>query len=503
MCGILGVFGKEQNFLNGINLLKKRGHDGFGFCTSSITFKTKNYSLFTKKVPLVTQHQKIGILIHTLHAIVGNVKQPLVNHDTSNCLIMNGEIYNWKELKKKYTLRGENDADVLFHLLEKYGVNAEKKIDGVFAYVYWDKQKNHAIISRDYLGEKPVCYYYDKETFAFASENKILRHQGTLLDPKHYLIYNIDKHKLSIVNKKSVFEQNKNQKNIKKTLKELINNAYKKRTNGLNKYGILFSGGIDSALLAFLGKKSKHNIVCYTAAFEDGNLRKAPDLEHAQKIAEKYGFTLKTKIVSLKELEKDIPKVIEIIESTDPIKVGVALPFYYCCKQAQKDRIKVILSGLGSEELFAGYNRHFEVFKKNNFTYKNNDINKECLRGLLDMWNRDLYRDDLITMHHTLELRLPFLDQKLVEFSLSIPEEMKINKEQKKIILREVAYELGLAKEFSQRPKVAAQYGSNFDKGLEKLAKKHGFKWKHEYLKSLANKTQDNPIYDKVVKNAQ
>ncbi|MBI3032370.1 asparagine synthetase B [Candidatus Woesearchaeota archaeon] len=495
MCGIFGVFGKKQEFLKNIILLKKRGNDGSGFCTKKYAFKTDDFSLLQEKLASISNEEKEqGILIHALHALVGNIKQPIMNHDTGNKLVMNGEIYNWKELKKKYRLNGKNDAEILLEMLEYLGIDAEEKLDGVFSYAYWNQSENQIVVSRDMLGEKPLCYYYDDQTFAFASENKILDHQGVLLDPKKYIVYNTKTHALKIKNKKITLEKIKliklNRNNIKKKLAAALLHAFKERTSPLKKYGILFSGGIDSTFLAFLSKKKSHKSICYTAAFEDGNTRKAPDLEHAQKIAKKYGFILKTTIVSLNKLEHDLPKIMEIIESTDPVKVGVALPFYYCCNMAQKDGMKVVLSGLGSEELFAGYNRHFEVLKKNNFIYKNNEINKECLRGLLSMWERDLYRDDLITMYHTIELRLPFLDKKLINFALQIPEQYKINKEQKKIILREVAEYLGLAKDICQRPKLAAQYGSNFDKGLEKLAKKHSFKGKKEYLEHLHGSTK-------------
>ena len=88
-------------------------------------------------------------------------------------------------------------------------------------------------------------------------------------------------------------------------------------------------------------------------------------------------------------------------------------------------------------------------------------------------------------MAHTVELRLPFLDYDLIRFALSIPEKYKLNKEQNKIILREVAQRIGVPSSFASRKKIAAQYGSNFDKALEKLAKKNGWTSKKEYLQKL------------------
>ncbi|PIN68614.1 ATP-binding protein, partial [Candidatus Woesearchaeota archaeon CG11_big_fil_rev_8_21_14_0_20_43_8] len=108
--------------------------------------------------------------------------------------------------------------------------------------------------------------------------------------------------------------------------------------------------------------------------------------------------------------------------------------------------------------------------------------------GLKEIHSRDMYRDDVIMMHHGLELRLPFLDTKLIAFALSIPPMYKIVGDVKKAILREAAMELGLDHDIAYRKKLAAQYGSNFDKALIKLAKKNGFDKKGEYLLSITDR---------------
>jgi asparagine synthase (glutamine-hydrolysing) len=101
------------------------------------------------------------------------------------------------------------------------------------------------------------------------------------------------------------------------------------------------------------------------------------------------------------------------------------------------------------------------------------------------MYERDTYRDDVITMNNNLELRLPFLDTCLVEYALKIPEEYKIHGERTKIILRDAAKKLGLAEEISERKKKAAQYGSNSHKIIKKLPKKAGFEFIADYLRQF------------------
>ena len=125
-----------------------------------------------------------------------------------------------------------------------------------------------------------------------------------------------------------------------------------------------------------------------------------------------------------------------------------------------------------------------EALQKNNFEALHN----ECWNGLKNMWGRDLIRDFAISKHLGLELRTPFLDRDLIKIAMSIHPMFKLDKDNKKIILRESAEFIGLKHEFAWRKKQAAQYGSNFVNGIEKLARKNGFKYKKDYLQSLLRK---------------
>ncbi len=241
------------------------------------------------------------------------------------------------------------------------------------------------------------------------------------------------------------------------------------------RFGILFSGGIDSTLIAFVAKKAGKSFTCYTTALEEPGLKKSEDLEYSEKIAKHLGFELKTIRLSLEKAEECIKKTISITGKNDVVSVGVGATFVPACEQAQKDKIRIIFSGLGSEELFAGYERH----------EKAKDVNKECLEGLKNIKARDLDRDEAIAKHYDLELRLPFLDKELIEYSLKIPGELKIKDGIKKFILRKAAISIGLPEEYAMRKKRAAQYGSRIDNAILKLTRKKGLKYKADYLKSL------------------
>ena len=240
----------------------------------------------------------------------------------------------------------------------------------------------------------------------------------------------------------------------------------------------MFSGGVDSSVLALICKKLKKDFVCYTVALDEPGMSTAEDLIYAKKVANDLDLNLKVVKIKIKNIPNMLKRIVPLIEDSNVTKVGVALTFFPACKVAHKDGIRVILSGLGSEEIFAGYQRHKNAI----------DINKECIHGLLKMYERDLYRDDVVSMFNSIELRVPFLDKDLIKYALSIPEKYKIKEGVEKYILRVIAKNLGLKDEFANRKKKAAQYGSKTHRAIEKLTKRNGFKLKSEYLKQFLSK---------------
>jgi len=242
-----------------------------------------------------------------------------------------------------------------------------------------------------------------------------------------------------------------------------------------DKFGIFFSGGVDSALIAAVCKYLKKDFICYTVGFQDGT-KEPDDVIEAKKVSRKLGFELKYKVFNMQEIEEIIKKTMAILKpvgKTDVVNVGVGAVVLAAAELGKKDDINHFLGGLGSEEIFAGYERHDKA----------DEINKECWSGLQNMWGRDLVRDFNLAKELQITVRTPFLDSNLIEYAMKIPEERKIIGDKKKVILREVAEEfLG---EFAWRKKKAAQYGSCFDKAISKLARKNGFKLKKDWLDSL------------------
>jgi len=238
----------------------------------------------------------------------------------------------------------------------------------------------------------------------------------------------------------------------------------------------LFSGGVDSTFLAFLCKKYNLDFTCFTIGIENSQ-----DIEYSKRIAEKYNFDLKYKILSLEEFEDTLKKTIQILGKTEFVWVSVGSVLYATSQLALRENIRVLIGGLGTEEIFAGYQRHEESAK--NFEL----LHEECWNGMKNMWERDLLRDFKIAKYLGLDVRSPYMDEAVIKEAMKIHPMYKLDNENKKIILREVAEESGLEKEYAWRKKKAAQYGSNFVRGIDKLAKKNGFSTKKEYLASLFN----------------
>ena len=266
-----------------------------------------------------------------------------------------------------------------------------------------------------------------------------------------------------------------NKERAKRELREAIIESMKRRIT--QRFGVLFSGGVDSSLIAFVAKQLNCKFTCYTAGLE-----KSDDILWAKKVANEYKLDLKYKILELDEFETVIKNVVKILSDTDFVKVSVGSVLYAAGNLALSDGNKTLFNGLGSEEIFAGYQRHGDTVKGNNFKA----LHSECWNGLKNMWSRDLSRDFLIAKSLDLDLRTPFLDKDLIKTAMNIHPMFKLDNDNKKIILRETAEFIGLKREFAWRKKQAAQYGSDFVNGIEKLAKRKGYKLKNDYLKSLA-----------------
>lgn len=261
--------------------------------------------------------------------------------------------------------------------------------------------------------------------------------------------------------------QAKTHPSTKKDVEKALINSVKKRTPN-QKFGLFLSGGIDSSLLALLYKKAGASFICYCVGIKGSH-----DITAAQKAAKELNLELKTKEYTPQEVEEIFKKIHKWF-APSVVTLGVASVIYAAAELAKQDGINTFIGGLGSEEIFAGYERHSLA----------KDINEECWKGLFNLWKADLIRDHTLGEKLGIKVLCPFLDDELIISAMGIAGEEKIVKGERKHFLRTLAYELGLPRDIAFLPKKAAQYGSGFDKIIDKLARKKKI-GKSEYVKQL------------------
>ena len=449
--------------------------------------------------------------------IVDTEKHPLPFVDDSKrvALVFNGEIYNHDEiragLKKRYRFKTTSDTETILYNYIHKGMESFNELNGMYAIALYDKAKDCTYVVRDKTGEKPVYYTTGKDFIAFASEIKMLFEvvepkvnkdslgykafefcigKGTLfenifqLEPGEYLKIkngNVTIHSYWKAWDRPV-EIKDDLKKIKKDLSELIEDAILLRTkNCAHQYGCFISGGVDSALVACIAKP--HFI--YTCHYDLGP--EFDELDYAQMVA----AHIKRKLVVVEPTPEDFTRVRETVAyHLDTPCTWTSFSLWMLLERARKD-IKVVMSGDGADEMFAGYHRyhllhHDEQIHKlkamQEYTYLINkyygspveryaklvnrcenvydqDVHK-YLNDLIEVYfnhgNQDvvhgmglsdfytsmqvlLQMSDRMSMAFSIENRSPFLDYRLVQYAFSLPSKYKIKDGITKWILKDIA----------------------------------------------------------------
>ncbi|MFH1399911.1 MAG: asparagine synthase C-terminal domain-containing protein [Nanoarchaeota archaeon] len=241
---------------------------------------------------------------------------------------------------------------------------------------------------------------------------------------------------------------------------------------------VLFSGGVDSTLIARLLEAHHADLTCYTVGFHDEGQKEPDDVQWAKRVAQHFRWRHKTIMLDFVDAERIIRRCVDILGTDDVVNIGVGTVEVAAYAAIMDDGIRDVFGGIGSEEIFAGYKRHRDA----------QDPHEECWRGLLAMRTRDLVRESAIARAFSMQVHTPLLDEDVIRCAMAIPIEKKLDSQTSKIILRDIAQRAGISIEFAQRPKQAAQYGSRIDRAIGKLAKRAGCARKDEYLRSLRSR---------------
>ncbi len=379
MCGIVGSINYDFSEPVALKYLEHRGPDDHA------NYHHENIRLF---------HLRLSILD------IGLGKQPMSLTDRYT-IIYNGEIFNHKELREQFKLKGEtsSDTETLLLLYQKFGKDFLNLLDGMFAFAIYDKIKNQIFIARDRAGLKPFYYYSDNQKFVFASElnalSQLLPLQieknnlysylrfGSLyraltpyknvaeLEPGHFMTIDCHSPKIQKTRWWNVHDFYK--KNIDGSLEEilsqtdhLLHTSVRRRieTSDLE-VGAFLSGGIDSGLVTAVAKKYNPDLKTFTISFK-GEYDETP---LARLVADQYNTNHTEIKISFDHLKNDVEKILH--NYGEPFFDSSAIPSYYVSKAA-KEYVTVILNGDGADELFGGYRRYvpfsrYDFFKSNSF----------------------------------------------------------------------------------------------------------------------------------------
>lgn len=448
MCGIAGSFGKPDpgKIKIMLGMMEKRGPDDRGIYTAH---------------DVVLGHNRLTIID------LNTGRQPLFNEDGTISLVFNGEIYNYKKLRAwlksmGHKFKTDTDSEVLLHLYEELGPDMVYKLDGMFAFAIYSK--NDFLLARDPLGIKPLYYGKDSEgTLYFASEIKgLLQITDDVKEFPNGHFYTHTRGFERYFRIKTEQEISADEETLIEELEEKLSKAVQKRLMADVPLGVFLSGGLDSSLIAAMARK-----------YVDGELHSfavgikgSDDLYYSRIVAQHLGTTHHVFEYTKEDVIKALPQVIYYLESFDPALVRSAIPTYFVSRLASR-YVKVVLSGEGADELFAGY----EYLKR----HKLKDINEELLRITNNLHNTNLQRVDRMTMANSIEGRVPFLDVEVVNFAFSIKEDLKLSpvKYTEKWILRKVA-EKYLPKQVVWRKKEKFAHGTGTSHILAEWAKEAG-----------------------------
>lgn len=478
--------------------------------------------------------------------------QPFISTDSKFALLFNGEIYNFHLLKnelieRKIRFSSHSDTEVLFHWLRIHGKNGIKQLEGMFAFIFIDIENDEVLIARDQFGIKPLYYYEDEKCFIASSEIKAIIGTGLVKKEintaqiQHYLLYKYAKQPETLyrhileLTPGSVLHFENHKKQIESfiqkriginsslldlaTVEEHITNSLVHQLDAQVPLGLLLSGGIDSTLLLALARKEGFTLPTYSIVNSRADKSfGTKDYHYSRMAASTYKsdhHELEIEISILDQFDK-------FIESIDqPIGDSSLLMTSEVCKNASST-MKILLSGAGADELFAGYNRHFAFYtylnnknllnflspllkpalnllpsgfphplrkqfrlaKKwaksfnrspsktflNYLTFneldlstkdydfmKQNDVNPDMFGWALKHDQNNYLISDVLalsdkaSMQHGIELRVPYLDEKLANYLAGFPPSSLIKNGQK-WMLKEILKKYG-GRKFINRPK--------------------------------------------------
>ena len=375
MCGISGFNFKDEALIKKMNeVTRYRGPDATGI------FLADKISLGNNRLSIID--------------LDSSANQPMEDTTGRYVIVYNGEVYNYRELKKElkdsYSFRTESDTEVILASFIKWGTLCVEKLNGIFAFAIWDKEKEELFLARDHAGIKPLYYYLDQGKFIFASEIKsILEHPvSRILNREAFGLYfqlfyvpapltmfqGISKFPLGSFGlfkngnlalssyTYSVLPPRENIKTKSQAVQETKNVVTQSVCSQMvsdRPVGIFLSGGLDSnIILASLKSSGYKNIDTFSIGFELNSKQAEDKFNTDFNLARRSSEFFGTRHHEVTLGHEEIPQLFEDVvwHLDEPVAVPTALSVLKLSRYAT-DKVKVILTGNGGDELFLGYER--------------------------------------------------------------------------------------------------------------------------------------------------
>ncbi len=408
MCGIAGFIGtgSREVLERMTRALSYRGPDGEGYFFVEDTGVNGAVAL---------GHRRLSIID------VGGGAQPQYNEARDVSVVFNGEIYNFRslrrELKKRHTFTTESDTEVIVHLYEEKGPDAVQELEGMFAFALWDAKKKLLLLARDRFGEKPLYYGRFGDTLVFGSELKALVEHPAVereidslalqkyfhfeyvpaphtifkniykLEAGHYLVFQDGKVEVeeywNMLDRATSYQLPATSINEEEAVRELdakLNEAVKKMLVSDVPLGIFLSGGLDSSTVAYYAQKnSARPVQTFSIGFEEATFDESV---YAERVAERIGSEHTTEMVGARDLLEIIPKAYALLD--EPMADPSLVPTYALSRFARK-HVTVALGGDGSDELFMGYQTFQALWLSRYYRLLPRPVREHLVRPLVNM----------------------------------------------------------------------------------------------------------------------
>ena len=389
---------------------------------------------------------------------VAGGKQPLVNVANDFWLVGNGEVYNHERLSAQLKEEGvefhtASDNEVALHMVDRHGPAALHELNGMFAFVMAGDD-GRFIAARDPVGIKPLYWAERDGEVRFASEMAAFEPDWQphveAFPPGHYWTPEDGLVRCAWAVRPDLREPHiYAEEDLLTRTREVLVDAVERQMMGDVPVGVFLSGGLDSSLVAAIAQKYLRERGQVLKTFAVG-LEGSPDLIAARAVSEYLGTEHHESVYTADDATEALAEVVGVIEAFDASLVRSAVPNHMLSDFTSK-HVKVVLTGEGADELFAGY----EYMREYDDPAA---LHEELVKTVGGLHNLNLQRCDRVTMAHGLEARVPFLDREVIDHALKIPPRFKLSCDGKpeKTHLRK-AFEGWLPHEFLWRDK--AQFG--------------------------------------------